>query len=91
MKPEVGQNLRYLFGDDDPCKVVCFKGFWDVQRNFDPLPCLKRGELWKGFVYLEENCSKCKKHTGFVEGEMSGYDIGGSWVWAAKSLSPSAD
>ena len=26
----VGQNLRYLFGDDYPPKVVYFKGFWDV-------------------------------------------------------------
>ena len=28
----VGQNLRYLFGDDYPPKVVYFKGFWDVHR-----------------------------------------------------------
>ena len=29
----VGQNLRYLFGDDYPPKVVYFKGFWDVHRG----------------------------------------------------------
>ena len=29
----VGQNLRYLFGDDYPAKVVYFKGFWDVHRG----------------------------------------------------------
>ena len=26
----MGQNLRYLFGDGYPPKVVYFKGFWDV-------------------------------------------------------------
>ena len=26
----MGQNLRYLFGDDYPPKIVYFKGFWDV-------------------------------------------------------------
>ena len=29
----VGQNLRYLFGDDYPPKVIYFKGFWDVHRG----------------------------------------------------------
>ena len=29
----VGQNLRYLFWDDYPPKVVYFKGFWDVHRG----------------------------------------------------------
>ena len=29
----VGQNLRYLFGDHYPPKVVYFKGFWDVHRG----------------------------------------------------------
>ena len=29
----MGQNLRYLFGDDYPPKVVYFKGFWDVHRG----------------------------------------------------------
>ena len=29
----MGQNLRYLFGDDYPSKVVYFKGFWDVHRG----------------------------------------------------------
>ena len=29
----VGQNLRYLFGDDYPPKVVYFNGFWDVHRG----------------------------------------------------------
>ena len=29
----VGQNLRYLFGDDYPPKVVYFEGFWDVHRG----------------------------------------------------------
>ena len=29
----VGQNLRHLFGDDCPPKVVYFKGFWDVHRG----------------------------------------------------------
>ena len=29
----MGQNLRYLFGDDSPPKIVYFKGFWDVHRG----------------------------------------------------------
>ena len=29
----MGQNLRNLFGDDYPPKVVYFKGFWDVHRG----------------------------------------------------------
>ena len=29
----VGQNLRYLFGDDYPPKIVYFQGFWDVDRG----------------------------------------------------------
>ena len=29
----MGQNLRYLFGDDYPPKLVYFKGFWDVYRG----------------------------------------------------------
>ena len=40
-KMAVGQNLRYLFGVGYPPKVVYFKGFWDVHREyrgFDPLP-----------------------------------------------------
>ena len=32
-KLAMGQNLRYLFWDDYPPKIVYFKGFWDVHRG----------------------------------------------------------
>ena len=33
----VGQNLRYLFGDDYPPKIVDFKGFLGVHRGYGVL------------------------------------------------------
>ena len=44
----VGQNLRYLFWDDYPSKVVYFKGFLGVHRGTGVLThCQVSFRLWK--------------------------------------------
>ena len=54
----VGQNLRYLFGDDYPPKVVHFKGFWDVHRG--------AGVLTHCHTSKKESASSSAPPTDFV-------------------------
>ena len=68
----VGQNLRYLFGDDYPSKVVYFKGFWDVHRGTGVLtrchitlrflPKTNRPQNQIVFLYQQNTPQTIRKH-----------------------------
>ena len=49
----MGLNLRYLFGDDYPPKIVYFKGFWDVHRGTG---VLTHSVLFLLFLRPQESC-----------------------------------
>ena len=55
----VGQNLRYLFGDDQPPKVAYFKGFWDVHRA--------TGVLTQSQVAEAEAAKDCRHRWAAIE------------------------